>query len=459
MDLTGMMPDGESEAGKGAQFMCKGTVASVIVNGEAEIAVLEDGFTLVSTLDATRVSWAEVVRLHCEDYVVHINTKTSQYDIFKLGQNTEPLYAHMLAAYGAKVRKALFVRGSVAVRAKGNAGAVQGVPIEVYGDCILSLPPDLSARRLPLCFVTGFIDESFSIKVSTLDGKETVYSRLGYDHDPVSGAVKDALMKLRQKTVDNITELAPQVTAEQAAGLARLLPDGLAAPIGTIRRISPQFADALEAKIAKSRAAETYDVLRGISGWDEVCIGFKKNDMSAFGAQPGAPGDGGGAEGAGSLMSALAKGLADGAEAGSLADGVAAGILPDGAVSEDGVEGTGQPPDPYMLWLIAPTRDKSACAVEFAGAADESAATFVYRFSGDWDAFRIKLGMALEAISFKREIIRLSDSELERSENADYRMANDRNEAVRFVRASFVGRAIHRSLDSWKAAVEDLLSD
>ena len=423
MDLSEMTPDGEANAGKGAPFTCTGTVASVLVNGEANIMVSKDGFTLTSTLDATRVTWAEVVKIQCEDYVVHVNTKSSKYDLFKLGYDTDPLYAHMLSAYGDKVRKALFVKGSPLVRAKGNVGAVQGVPIEIYDDCILSLPPDLSARRVPLSFVTGFKDDGFTISVSTMDGKETVYSKLGYEHDPASRAIQDAVKAQREKTIDQVTELAPQINAEQASRLARCLPEGMAAPIGVVRGISPSLADALEGKIAKSRAAETYKAFRGISGEEAICIGFKKNDMAPFGEA-------------------------------DAANPEAAAQFP-GNGAEDG----GQEADPYMLWLIAPTPGKNACAVEFAGAADASAATFVYKFSGAWDDFRVKLGMALEAIAFKREIIRLSDAELEKNENADYRMANDRNEAVRFVRACFVGRAIHRSMDSWKSQVEDLLSD
>jgi len=414
---------GGAEGANGAQFKCKGAASSALVNGDTDIAVSEDGFTLASLFDSTHVPWADVTGLKFEDYTVQVQTKTGSYALSKLGAAGEPLYAHMLSAYGGKVRKCLFVSGSPSVFAKGDVSidgnVAHGVPVEVYDDCILSLPADLSARRAPLCFANGFKDEDFTLWIRTIDEKETTYSKLGYDHAPVSKAVQDAIKALREKTIKQITDLDPSLSDSAATQLARLMPGGMAAPMGTVRGIAPSFANALEAKLAKSRAAETYKAFQEISGADAVCVGFKANDWGA--------GSGGGtAEAAG-----------------------------DTATPQD--QPQAQPPDPYMLWLVAPTPSLDACAVEFAGAADDAAATFVYRFGGDWDGFRLKLGMALEAIAFKREIIRYTDEELEKPENSDFRMTNDRNEALRFVRGCFAGRAIHRSMDSWSAQLRDLL--
>lgn len=418
-----------AEDAKGAQFKCKGTVASALLNGEADISVAEDGFTLASLFDSAHVPWADVTGLKFEDYTVLVQVRTGAYAFSKLGANGEPLYAHMLSAYGGKVRKCLFVNGSPAVTAKGDvniAGSMaHGVPVEVYDNCILSLPPNLSARRVPLCFANGFKDEDFSLWISTIDGKETAYSKLGYDHAPVSKAVQDAIKALREKTIKQITKLGPSLSDSAASQLAKLMPEGMAAPMGTIRGIAPSFADALEAKVAESRASETYKEFQEISGADAVCVGFKAND-----AAPG---------------SSEAQVSEDGSEA---------------QVPKDGSAETAPPnPDPYMLWLLAPAPSLNACAVEFAGAASDAAATFVYRFDGDWDGFRMKLGIALEAIAFKREIIRYTDEDLEKPENSDFRMTNDRNEAIRFVRGCFVGRVIHRSMDSWKTQLRGMLDN
>ena len=407
----------------------KGTVVSALVNGEADIEVLEDGFALTSVLDTVRVPWVEVTGLSFEDYIVNVRTKTGAYAISKLGLNGEPLYNHMLEAYGTKVRESLFVRGTPLATAKGDVFGVRGVPIEVYENSIVSLPPDLSARRMPLCFADEFDDKDYGMRISVMDGSKAEYLKLGYDHAPATKAVKDALKVLREKTLAQITELDPSVNAEQSAQLAKLMPEGMAAPIGLIRAISPSFASALEDRIAGSRAAETYKAFQEMTDADIICIGFKKNDMGAFGSAD--------KEEPSERPEAITEGMSD--------------CIPDGTT-----EDAEKIAEPYMLWLIAPSQPGNACAVEFAGAEGESAATYVYRFACPWDEFRIKLSMALEAIAFKRDVIRFSDEELLKPENAIYLMANDRNEALNFVRQSFAGRAIHRSMDSWKNQLTEL---
>jgi hypothetical protein len=115
-------------------------------------------------------------------------------------------------------------------------------------------------------------------------------------------------------------------------------------------------------------------------------------------------------------------------------------------------EAAGEP----LIWLIAPSPDGQFAAVEFAVA---DSATFVYRTGGDFIAFAKQLNRALEAINFKREVIRLSDDELRKPENANYYMAAKRTAALQFVRANFAGRVIHSGAESWKRNGEDVLCD
>jgi hypothetical protein len=53
-------------------------------------------------------------------------------------------------------------------------------------------------------------------------------------------------------------------------------------------------------------------------------------------------------------------------------------------------------------------------------------------------------------------VIRLSDEELQKPENADYYMAQKRTPALQFVRKCFVGRVIHASADSWRRKLTEL---
>jgi hypothetical protein len=213
--------------------------------------------------------------------------------------------------------------------------------------------------------------------------------------------------------------------------------------MGAVRAVAPALAEAFEEKLAGSRAAETYPAFKGMCDPDEICVGFMEAD-----AGPGA----------------------DGAPPAGIAGVLQGGAIPD-AVRESGdPESTS---DPYSLWIIAPIAP-GVCAVEFAGAEDAAAATFVYRYGkgagaaapggdargagtvAEWDAFRLSLNMALEAIGFKREVIRLTEEEMAQPGHAIHRMAVARCEALRTVRAHFAGRAIHRSMDSWKGQLAEL---
>nr|AGS53762.1 hypothetical protein [uncultured bacterium contig00146] len=113
--------------------------------------------------------------------------------------------------------------------------------------------------------------------------------------------------------------------------------------------------------------------------------------------------------------------------------------------------------DPAMIWtgvdwMIAPSPDGRYAAVEFAEA---DTATFVYKTGGDFPMFAAKLNRALEAISFKREVIRLTDEELLAPEYADYFMASRRTASLQFVRANFAQRVIHSSADAWRRSLSE----
>jgi hypothetical protein len=93
--------------------------------------------------------------------------------------------------------------------------------------------------------------------------------------------------------------------------------------------------------------------------------------------------------------------------------------------------------------------------VEFAEA---DSATFVHRTGGDFGIFARQINRALEAINFKREVIRMSDEELQKPENVDYYMAAKRTGSLQFVRSNFVGRVIHSSMENWKCKLTELWS-
>jgi len=95
-------------------------------------------------------------------------------------------------------------------------------------------------------------------------------------------------------------------------------------------------------------------------------------------------------------------------------------------------------PDQY--WMAA--FGEGRCAVELF--TEENTATYLYRFTESKEQFLHNLEEAMEAVGIHREIIYLSQDQL--NEKPLYRMAVDRSAAVRFLRSKAAGRLIHNAL-------------
>ena len=108
------------------------------------------------------------------------------------------------------------------------------------------------------------------------------------------------------------------------------------------------------------------------------------------------------------------------------------------------VKGLFRTKQPDQYWNAA--FGSGVCALElFTG---EDTATYLYRFSEPKDLFLGKLEEAMEALGVHREIIYLTDRQI--AEKPLYRMAVDRSESVRFLRAHSDGRLIHSASHTQK---------
>ena len=416
-------------------------VTSSLIDGDANLTVGEDGLTIVSVFDGVDISYADIQSFSAADYAVRVVTREGVFSFGRMGYGCESFYHTLSEAYNKKVQRALLISDPPILTANGNyrynekATENRGnAAIQIHGNCVCVLPPDIHARRIPLCFLTGMDKGVYEVALR-LDTDDTyTFAKLGYDTVPFVDSIEKQVRSMREKTLSEVRELDSTLSSAQASAVARLMPEGAAAPLGRINTVAPSFVRAIEREINNSRAAETYRELCKICDPARIYVGFKKNHSS------GRQKDG----------ESVSDGLFDGSanENDLLGD-------PVGRFGGGDSQRASPSPDPYILWIMAPSADGKKCAVEFAGDVGDAAATFIYRFDGGFDPFAWSLNHALEAIGFRREIIWLSDDELMTSKKDDSRMTVERNRDVRFVRSCFVGRAIHRSMDSWKKTITD----
>jgi hypothetical protein len=387
--------------------------SSPIVNGEVKIKINEHSFVATSPFDVADIQYVRINSIGLDDYVTTVRTDDGDFVFRKMGQYTQAFFDNICEAYNKAVLRAFFVTGKPNLKASGDyrfadsGGNVNGskAPVHVYEDCIVGLPPNGNSRRIPLCFATGMDKGQFdlTLNVSNISGGSDSYTfaRLGNDSDAFAQTVDKNLRAIRDKTLAAIKEFDTSLSAAQYSQLVKLIPEGMAAPMGQIASIAPSFASAIESKIAKTRGGESYKAFKEMVDPAKIWVGFRKGNFREEGTAVG-PDDG----------------------------------QPE---SDDPVVQS------FLFWMIVPSPCGRYATVEFAEA---GTATFIYRTDGDFSRTAMSLNRALEATSFKREVIRLTDEELLKPENADYYMAAKRTASLQYIRRNFAKRLIHT--DTWK---------
>ena len=458
-------------------------VASPLLNGEASLSLSTHGLSITALFDALELPFSQINALTSANYQITIQSDAGQFTLSKLGNWHDPFYQELSSAYNQAVLRSLFITGDPLITAQGifnydesaaqtapNSPSSTGQPpaaptaptapastqptpaaAHVYQNCVVALPPNLGARRIPLCFLAALTPADYSLTLTLDTGEHYTLAKLGYNQQPFQAAIQQQLLQLRQRTLDQIMQIDPSLTPAQSQQIARLMPLGAAAPLGQLTAIAPSFTAALQQLLAQTRAAQTFKALQQLCDPTQIYVGFKKldplNDEQAAPAAetPPAPG--------GDIMASAVAALTGGAGGiSALSEAAGDAASPDGSAAADDTAEE-EAPAPFLLWLIAPSPDGRYATVEFA---ESDTATFVYRTRGNFEAFAKQLNRSLEAINFKREVIRLSDEELLQPQNADYLMAAKRTTALSFIRSNYTGRIIHTTLETWQQKLQSL---
>lgn len=385
-----------------------GIVQSVNFNGDAVIFLAEDSVVFDKSGESFVVPYADIESFSVQNYRLLINTETFSLVVSQMGRDTDVLYEKLWDAYNARTLKAFFVQGDPQFNARGeykysdDSGHSQGVAkIKLYENCLCILPPSSDARRIPLCFMAEPVMMNFMIRMTLDTGETYEVIRLGDHTKRLFELINNNIMTIHNNAVAAVKSIDGTLNARQSSDIAWLVPDGAAAQMAELNNIAPSFITASEARVAASRAADTYNFFKEICPTENLYTGIKNG------------------------LSWMEK-------------------------------------ENDIIWITA-IKDKAeggVAAVELALSEEDSAATYIYKFGGDIIAGEIfacdqatffkRLNHAMEAINFHREVIAISEAELKLETNALYAMAIKRTAALRFLRSCFAGRVIHRTLESWK---------
>jgi len=447
MDLSNLKSDGSPKQEQSAlEYVAQAT--SPLINGEVKLTINDNALTVMALFDAIEITFAEINTLDLTNHIVTVKADSGDYTFSHMGNWCQPFYDTLCDTYNKAVLRSLFIKNNPMLTAKGeyryNENGenknTSAVPIHIYENNVTALPPNLSARRVPLCFITAIERGNYELTLRLDTGETYTYAKIGYDTAIFTDIVEKQLRKLREESLIAIKEIDPTLTVVQASQIVKIMPSGVAVPIGKLAEIAPSFRAALENKIATSRANKSYVILKELCDPAQIFVGFRKNENLRETSDP---------SNATSESTSIMYHSYD-SENNTFET---SNTLTD--ANNESKKTKSVPSDPYLIWLIAPSPDGQFATVEFAEA---DSATFVYHTAGNFTTFARQINRALEAINFKREVIRMTDKELQKPENADYYMAAKRTIALQFVRSNFVGRIIHSNMENWKQKLTQLWS-
>lgn len=376
----------------------EGFVESIEFTGDAVITLAEDAILFERAGKSLAVPFSCIDAFSVQNFRLVISAESFSVSVSRMGRDTDVLYQNLWLAYNDRTLKAFFVQEAPMFETEGeyryddDAGRSVGIAkIKLFSNCLCILPPDSGARRIPLCFMSEPEMVNFTIKMALDTGENYEVIRLGSNTKRLYELICGNLNKIHENAVAAVKAVDSTLGTRQADAIARLMPDGAAAQSAALAMIAPSFIAATQARIAASRAADTYSCFK------EICP----------------------------------------------PEGIFTGI-------KTGLSWTEADADIIWVTALKGNDQGGVAAVELALGETDSAATYIYQFGGEPAAFFKRLNHAMEAIDFHREVIAMPQAELKLDKNDLYYMAVKRTGALRFLRASLAGRAIHRTLASWK---------
>lgn len=254
----------------------------------------------------------------------------------------------------------------------------------------------------------AFDNASYSI-VLTRGCDRLVFSKLAKKTEEVLGKLQEALTALREHSAVALHGVFPFLSADQLARLQVAMPEGHSASLAELNGIHPKLAEALIERAVDETLKPYFNALQSRATKEPLMAGFK-----FIGADE------------------------------------------DGAEQTTG-EASPQDPQktPLFFWFFFPLPNDMAAWEATTGS---GRATYFFRTPSPVAASIAALTRGLALVNFRREPVYLPDDSLDRQPKFHrYAIGARKLPDLRSLRAAFVGRAIHSSVEEWQAQVEGLV--
>ncbi|HEY1338963.1 MAG TPA: hypothetical protein VGF59_15715 [Bryobacteraceae bacterium] len=293
-------------------------------------------------------------------------------------------------------------------------GAANGVPAEIrlYRTNLATLPMAAEPAQVRLADVASlnFDDTTYSIVLDSPAGK-LMLSKLARKTDEVLGTLRESLDALRTHSADVLHREFPFLNPDQLQRVLTTMPEGRSAALSSLGSIHPKLPEEIVARAVDERLKPYFEALRGRSVAGGLMAGFKF-------------------------------------------------VREDEAEEEDGEPAEGEPEkQPLFFWFFFPLAPDGRL-VAWEATTGSGRATYFFRIPpGDVAAGVATLTRGLALVNFRREPVYLSDESLEQqAKYRRYAIGARKLSDLRALRAAFVGRALHTSVEAWTAQVEGIVA-
>jgi len=406
------------------------------------------------------------------DWEVRLPLYTGRALLLKqLGKNFDNLAHDLLEAFRHRTIQCLLLEdmqemerfpGNFELTSGENAPRAGPAEFRLCQSNLAVLPAASQASQWRLADIDSIEFDSANYVVVIKSGAETLsVSRLAKRTEEFATKLRAAMADLSTKSAQALRTSFPFLNPDQLQSMAAVLREGCSAPVAKLAAIHPKMPSALAANAVDKDLKPYYDQLLARTANGMLYAGFKLIR----------PEDGTGGMSDGSDQTAAGSGSDAGVQA---PDAAAASAADDGGAAD---ADTGGPQTLY--WFFFPVAAKAgsseaANVVAWEASSRSGRATYFFRLVDPAKAAQLqdasnapaivdssvrRLNRVLAMLNFRRRPIYLSDNELETDPRFHrYAIAARRMPEVREVRASFLGRAFHSSLDAWQGQVAAILA-
>lgn len=342
------------------------------------------------------------------DLTLHLYTEY-KLQLKQFGAAFDRMKGELLSAWRERVLRCLLLEDLEEIDRFDGSAAFNGKPgspaeIRLFKSNLAVLPANTAPAQWRLAEVERFQFDNGTYQASfrSFDEEEIVVSRLAKRTDEFVAKTNAALTDLSTKASLALHAEFPFLNPEQLAKLQRTVPEGRSAKISRLREIHPKLVDTWSARCVDDRLRPYFDELQKLAVEESIMTGYKFT-----------------------------------------------------AMTEDEQNGDAvEEPDAQQLffWFFFPLRDRNIVAWE--ASTGTGRATYLFRLDREspieQQIARLTRGLAL--INFRREPIYLPDESLGATPKFHrYSIAARKLPELRMLRAAYMGRAIHATLESWRS--------